>query len=206
MIYPIVAYGDPVLRKIAQDVTAENLKNLPEFTQDLFETMHNAGGIGLAAPQIGKSLRIFVVDGNGSEDEELEGFKQVFVNPKMLEEFEEPWAYEEGCLSIPSIRENVKRNAKIRIHFFDENWNEFEEEFEGMQARVIQHEYDHIEGILFTDHLTPLKKRLLKGKLNNIAKERSPPITKCDSRNCPKRKDVKKYEIKQKWYIQKKRF
>jgi len=170
MIYPIVAYGDPVLRDVAQDISKEDFENLSEFVQNLFETMHNAGGIGLAAPQIGKSLRVFVVDGNGSEDQELEGFKKVFINPTMLEEFDEPWAYEEGCLSIPNIRESVKRNAKIRIRFYDENWNELEEEFGGMQARVIQHEYDHIEGVLFTDYLSPLKKRLLKGKLNNISR------------------------------------
>lgn len=170
MIYPIVAYGDPVLRKVGQDITEENTPNLLELASDMFDTMHNASGIGLAGPQIGLNLRIFVVDGTGSEDDELEGFKQVFVNPTMIEEFDEPWAYEEGCLSIPNIRENVKRKAKIRMHYFDEHGEEFEKEFEGMQARVIQHEYDHIEGVLFTDYLSPLKKRLLKGKLNNIAK------------------------------------
>ncbi len=170
MIYPIVAYGDPILRKVAQNITHENTPHLPELAADMFETMHHAGGIGLAAPQIGLDLRIFVVDGTDSEDDELEKFKQVFVNPTMLEEFDEEWIYEEGCLSIPTIRENVKRKSKIRIHFFDEHGQEFEREFDGMKARVIQHEYDHIEGILFTDYLSPLKKRLLKGKLNQISK------------------------------------
>lgn len=170
MIYPIVAYGDPVLRKVAQDITDENMPNLPELASNMFQTMHNANGIGLAGPQIGLSLRIFVVDGSQVEDKELETFKQVFVNPTMLEEFDEPWPYEEGCLSIPNVRENVKRKAKIRIHYFDEQGQEFEKEFHGMRARVIQHEYDHIEGVLFTDYLSPLKKRLLRAKLNNIIK------------------------------------
>jgi peptide deformylase len=169
MIYPIVMYGDPVLRKKAKDI--EKGTDILELVNDMYETMHGAHGIGLAAPQIGKSIRLFVVDGTTLEDEpKLADFKKAFVNPVILEEDGEPWAFEEGCLSIPNIREDVERPEKLRIKYFDENWNAFEEEFDGMKARIIQHEYDHIEGKLFIDYLTPLKKRMLKGKLNNISK------------------------------------
>ncbi|GHN00728.1 peptide deformylase [Cytophagales bacterium WSM2-2] len=169
MIYPIVMYGDPVLRKKAKDI--EKGENIKELVNDMFETMHGAHGIGLAAPQIGKSIRLFVVDGTTLEDEpDLKDFKKVFVNPVILEEEGEPWAFEEGCLSIPNIREEVERPEKLRIKYFDENWNAFEEEFDDMKARIIQHEYDHIEGKLFIDYLSPLKKRTLKGKLNDISK------------------------------------
>lgn len=169
MIYPIVMYGDPVLRKKAKDI--EKGTNILELVSDMYETMHAAHGIGLAAPQIGQSIRLFVVDGTTLEDEpKLADFKKAFVNPVILEEEGEPWAFEEGCLSIPNIREEVERPEKLRIKYFDENWNAFEEEFDGMKARIIQHEYDHIEGKLFIDYLTPLKKRMLKGKLNDISK------------------------------------
>jgi peptide deformylase len=137
----------------------------------MFETMHAAHGIGLAAPQIGKSIRLFVVDGTTLEDEpEMQGFKKTFINPEILDQGGEEWEFEEGCLSIPTIREDISRKDKIRIRYVDENWNAFEEEYSGMKARIIQHEYDHIEGKLFIDYLTPLKKRLLKRKLNNISK------------------------------------
>ena len=136
----------------------------------MFETMTNANGIGLAAPQIGKSIRMFVLDTSPLEDEEVAEFKQVFINPEIIEETGEKWLFEEGCLSIPEVRENIERKAKVRISYYDENWVEKEEEFDGIIARIIQHEFDHIEGILFTDHLTPLKRRLLKGKLGNISK------------------------------------
>jgi len=169
MIYPIVMYGDPVLRKVAKDI--EKGTDISELVKDMFETMHGAHGIGLAAPQIGKGIRLFIVDGTTLEDEpDLKDFKKAFVNPKILKEEGEPWAFEEGCLSIPNIREEVERPEKLRIKYFDENWNSFEEEFDGMKARIIQHEYDHIEGKLFIDYLSPLKKRMLKGKLNNISK------------------------------------
>ncbi len=169
MIYPIVMYGDPVLRKVAKDI--EKGTDISELINDMFETMHAAHGIGLAAPQIGKGIRLFIVDGTTLEDEpDLKTFKKAFVNPKILKEEGEPWAFEEGCLSIPNIREEVERPEKLRIKYFDENWNAYEEEFDGMKARIIQHEYDHIEGKLFIDYLTPLKKRMLKGKLNNISK------------------------------------
>ncbi len=169
MIYPIVVYGDPVLKKKAQDIKKGEI-DVKALSQDMFETMESASGIGLAAPQIGKSIRMFVVDGTPIEDEDMEGFRKVFINPQMIEETGEPWAFEEGCLSIPNIREDVSRKASIKIKYYDEDWNLHEEEYDGMKARIIQHEYDHIEGILFTDYLTPLKKRMLKGKLTNITK------------------------------------
>jgi len=169
MIYPIVVYGDPVLKKKAKEIKQEEV-DVVQLSEDMFETMHQATGVGLAAPQIGKSLRIFIVDGKAIEDPALEDFKKVFVNPFMIEEKGELWEYEEGCLSIPHIREDVDRKSKIRIKYFDEKWVEREEVFDGIKARIIQHEYDHIEGILFTDHLSPFKKRILKGKLLNISK------------------------------------
>lgn len=169
MIYPIVMYGDAVLRKRASDI--EKGTDLKDLIADMFETMHAAHGIGLAAPQIGKSIRLFVVDGTTLEDEPtLKDFKKIFVNPKILGETGTEWEFEEGCLSIPNIREEVTRKERLRINYYDENWNEFEEEFTGMKARIIQHEYDHIEGKLFIDYLTPLKKRMLKGKLADISK------------------------------------
>jgi peptide deformylase len=169
MIYPIVMYGDAVLRKRASDI--EKGTDLKDLIADMFETMHAAHGIGLAAPQIGKSIRLFVVDGTTLEDEPtLKDFKKIFVNPKILDETGTEWEFEEGCLSIPNIREEVTRKERLRINYYDENWNEFEEEFTGMKARIIQHEYDHIEGKLFIDYLTPLKKRMLKGKLADISK------------------------------------
>lgn len=169
MIYPIVVYGDPVLRQRAKDV--EKGTDLKPLIQDMFETMYGAQGVGLAAPQIGKSIRLFVVDGSVIEDDEtLVDFKKAFINPEMLEELGEEWEYEEGCLSIPNIRENVSRSQKLRIRYFDEDWNQHEEEYTGIKARIIQHEYDHIEGKLFIDYLTPLKKRLLKSKLSDISK------------------------------------
>jgi len=169
MIYPIVVYGDPILKKIAKEIKHKEI-DLVQLSEDMFETMYQAVGVGLAAPQIGKSLRMFIVDGKATEDPALEDFKKVFVNPFIIEEKGEIWEYEEGCLSIPTIREDVDRKSKIRIKYFDEKWVEKEEVFDGVKARIIQHEYDHIEGILFTDHLSPFKKRILKGKLLNISK------------------------------------
>jgi len=169
MVYPIVVYGNPVLRKKAAEIKKDT--DLLELVNDMNETMQAAHGIGLAAPQIGKSIRLFVVDGTSVEDEpEISDFKKTFVNPVILEQEGEEWPFEEGCLSIPNIRENILRQEKLRIRYFDENWTAFEEEYSGMKARIIQHEYDHIEGKLFIDYLTPLKKRMLKGKLNDISK------------------------------------
>lgn len=169
MIYPIVMYGDPVLRQKAKDI--EPGTDLHTLVDDMFATMHAASGVGLAAPQIGKSMRLFVIDGSVIEDEPgMAEFKKVFVNPVMLEELGAPWEYEEGCLSIPNIREKVSRKERLKISYMDENWQSHEEIFDGMKARIIQHEYDHIEGKMFVDYLTPLKRRLLKGKLSDISK------------------------------------
>ncbi len=178
MILPIVAYGDPVLRKETRDID-ENYPELGTLIDNMFETMYNAYGVGLAAPQIGLPVRLFVIDASPfAEDEELEdeereqlkGFKKVFINARILEETGEEWAFNEGCLSIPNIREDVSREEKIKIEYFDENFVKHTDEYDGLVARVIQHEYDHIEGVLFTDKLSALKKRLLKGKLANISK------------------------------------
>lgn len=175
MIYPIVVYGDPVLRQRAKDI--EKGTDMSVLIQDMFDTMHAAQGIGLAAPQIGKGVRLFVVDGTTLKDDDeekglegMEDFKKAFLNPVMIEELGTAWEFEEGCLSIPNIREKVSRKAKLKIRYYDEQWNLVEEEYDGMKARIIQHEYDHIEGKLFIDYLTPLKKRMLKGKLSDISK------------------------------------
>jgi peptide deformylase len=169
MVYPIVAYGDPILRKVTEEIKKGEIDIL-SLSQDMFETMHKASGVGLAAPQVGKNIRIFIVDASPMEDEKYADFKQVFVNPQIIEEWGEEWDFEEGCLSIPGVREEVTRLSSLRIRFFDENWKEHEREFDGIAARIIQHEYDHLEGVLFTDYLSGFKKRILKGKLNGISK------------------------------------
>ncbi len=178
MILPIVAYGDPVLRKKAKEIPQDYPK-LDELIENMWETMEDASGVGLAAPQIGLPVRLFLVDTTPfsqdddlteKEQKELDGFKKVFINATILEEEGDEWAFNEGCLSIPNVREDVFRNEKITIKYYDDHFNEFTETYDGLRARVIQHEYDHIEGILFTDHLTSLKKRLIKNRLNNISK------------------------------------
>ena len=180
MVLPIVAYGSPILKKEAEEID-ENYEGLEQLVADMFETMYEASGVGLAAPQIDRSIRLFIVDGSpfaeveeGAEPDPmaagLENFKKVFINPIIEEESGEEWAFAEGCLSIPKIREDVMRKPKIKISYYDMEWNLHEEEYEGYAARIIQHEYDHIEGILFTDHLSPLKRRILKKKLTNISK------------------------------------
>jgi len=174
MIYPIVVYGHPVLKKRAVDIKKDEV-DVIVLAEDMYETMEQADGIGLAAPQIGKSIRMFVIDGTKMEDPEVNEFKQIFINPIILKEEGDEWAFEEGCLSIPEVREDVFRQEKLKLKFFDENWKEHEKEYTGLQARIIQHEYDHIEGILFTDHLSPFKKRLLKGKLMSISKGKVKP-------------------------------
>lgn len=178
MILPIVAYGDPVLKKKAKDIT----KDYPKFDgllENMFETMYNAYGVGLAAPQIGLPIRIFLVDTTPFAEDEgvtkeeqdaLDGFKRVFINAKIIEEEGDEWVFNEGCLSIPDVREDVFRKPVITIEYLDENFESHKERFDGLIARVIQHEYDHIEGVLFTDKLSSLKKRLLKGRLTNISK------------------------------------
>ena len=181
MILPIRAYGDPVLKKEAKDIGPGH-PGLQQLIADMFETMYAANGVGLAAPQIGQSIRLFIVDaspfaedeeGNPTEDAHLKDFKKVFINPYIVEEEGEAWPFEEGCLSIPNIREEVKRQPKIVLQYQDENFVDHEEEFEGFAARVIQHEHDHLDGILFTDHLSPLRRRLLQGKLKDISAGRT---------------------------------
>ncbi len=178
MILPIVAYGDPVLKKKAKDIS-ESYPNFDVLLENMFETMYNASGVGLAAPQIGLPIRLFLVDTTPFGDDEdlseqeqkaLNGFKRVFVNPKIIEEEGNEWAFNEGCLSIPDVREDVFRKPNIKVEYYDENFDKHTESFTGLIARVIQHEYDHIEGVLFTDKLSSLKKRLIKGKLTNISK------------------------------------
>jgi peptide deformylase len=191
MILPIVLYGDPVLRKVAAPIDAQ-YPDLKALIENMFETMYQAKGVGLAAPQIGKSIRLFVVDASPfaeiddeEEDEdaeltreeaqELRDFKKVFINPQILEEEGEEWKFNEGCLSIPRIREDVGRKAVVLLRYMDEHFVEHEEEFDGLAARIIQHEYDHIEGKLFTDRINPLRRKLLKNKLEDISKGKVNP-------------------------------
>lgn len=171
MIYPIVAYGDPILRKRAS-VISKDYKGLHTVIENMFETMYHAQGVGLAAPQVGIAIRLFVVDASPFKDDDTNatGFKRVFINPEIIALEGKKWKFNEGCLSIPGIREDIERKDALALRYFDENFEEHNEVFDGMPARIIQHEYDHIEGVLFTDHLTPLKKRLLKGKLTDISK------------------------------------
>lgn len=180
MVLPIYAYGSPVLRQECEEI--EEGQDISELLENMFETMYASQGVGLAAPQIGKALRLFIVDAapfaeDEPENEEeaknleiLKNFKKVFINPIIEDEKGKQWAFSEGCLSIPNIREDVTRKSEVSISYFDENWEYKEEVYGGIAARIIQHEYDHIEGVLFTDYLNPLKKRLLKRKLEDIAK------------------------------------
>jgi peptide deformylase len=171
MKLPIIAYGDPVLRKKAADISAE-YPALDLLIANMFETMYGAHGVGLAAPQVGLSIRLFVIDAIpfAEDDENLKEFKKVFINPQVIEESGEKWSFNEGCLSIPDIREDVNRHQTLTINYFDENWQEHRETYDGLAARVIQHEYDHIEGKLFTDKLSPLRKAMLKNRLDSISK------------------------------------
>lgn len=183
MILPIVGYGDPVLRKVCDDITSEH-PNLQEIIENMYDTMYNAYGVGLAAPQVGLPIRLFVIDTepfsdsddlSKEEQEQLKGFKQTFINAKMLKEEGEEWGFNEGCLSIPDVREDVYRNETITIEYFDENFNKKTEVYDGLIARVIQHEYDHIEGILFTDKISTLKRTLIRKKLQNIMDGKARP-------------------------------
>ena len=180
MILPIIAYGDPVLRRVGAEITKDHPK-LNEIISDMFETMHHAQGVGLAAPQVGKSIRLFILETKPftekdddeftiEERNQLEQFKKVFINAKIIEEDGEEWIFNEGCLSIPKIREDVLRKPKIRIQYVDENFKFFDETYTGLIARVIQHEYDHIDGKLFTDKISPLRRRLLNRRLSDISK------------------------------------
>lgn len=183
MIIPIVGYGDPVLRKVA-DAISSDYPNLKETIANMYETMYNACGVGLAAPQVGMSIRLFVIDtaAFGDDDElateeqlKLKNFKRTFINAKMIKEEGEIWGFNEGCLSIPDVREDVFRNERITLEYCDEDFVVKTEVFDGLIARVIQHEYDHIEGILFTDLISSLKKQLIKKKLQNIMDGKARP-------------------------------
>lgn len=178
MIVPIVAYGDPILRQKTKEIDREYAK-LDELIDTMFETMYGARGIGLAAPQIGRSIRLFIIDATPFEEDEdlsedeqqfVSEFRRVFINAKIVNNEGDEWAFNEGCLSIPDVNEDVFRKPNITIEYFDENFKKHTDTFSGIVARIVQHEYDHIEGILFTDKLSALKKRLIKGKLANISK------------------------------------
>lgn len=170
MIYPVTVYGDPVLRKVAKPIEKDH-DGLNEILENMWETMYHSDGVGLAAPQVGMSIRLFIIDATSAADEEpeLKDFKKVFINPEILKTYGEEWDMNEGCLSLPDIREDVKRPDVVKIKYLDENFEPHEEEYKGYAGRIIQHEYDHLEGVLFIDHLFPLRKRLLKSKLRNIA-------------------------------------
>lgn len=189
MILPIVVYGDPVLRKICEDIDKDYPK-LEQLIKDMFETMYEANGVGLAAPQIGKPIRLFIVDTHpfvDDEDEddddeftaeerkELQAFKKVFINAKIIEEAGNEWKFKEGCLSIPKIREDVERRPNVKIEYLDEKFVKHTETYNGLIARVIQHEYDHIQGVLFTDKISPFKRKMISGKLIDISKGKTNP-------------------------------
>jgi peptide deformylase len=171
MILPIVAYGAQILRKVSASIDA-SYPALPKLLEDMWETMYSSSGVGLAAPQINKDIRLFVIDATSFAEDEpsLIDFKKVFINAEILEETGEKWSFNEGCLSIPDIREDVERKENVKLSYFDENWVKHEETFSGLAARVIQHEYDHIEGKLFVDKLSPLRKTMLNNRLSSISK------------------------------------
>lgn len=175
MVYPIIAYGHPVLRKRAEEVQPDH-PGLQELIANMYETMYNAKGVGLAAPQIGQSLRIFVVDGSPMEGmleddpTPMEGWKKVFINPQIIEESGDEWGWDEGCLSIPDVIEEVYREEVILVRYQDENFEIHEERYSGLKARIIQHEYDHLEGVLFIDYVKGIRRQLIKSRLSKISK------------------------------------
>jgi peptide deformylase len=171
MIYPIYVYGHPVLRKVAQEID-RNYPELDKFIADMFETMYKSDGLGLAAPQIGRSIRLFVIDGEplAEDHPEMKDFKQAFINPQVVERKGMKVPMNEGCLSLPGLHEEIDRESEIRIKYYDQQWNFRDEVYTGYKARVVLHEYDHLDGILFPDRLSPLRRRLIKGKLNDISK------------------------------------
>ena len=173
MIYPIVIYGSPMLRNVSEPITAD-YPGLPQLIKDMFDTMHASDGVGLAAPQIGKSIRLFVIDARpwADEDPRLADFTKAFINPEIYERFGDEELFNEGCLSVPGIHEDVSRPTKVKIRYLDENFVEHAEEYDGYAARVIQHEYDHLEGKMFVDRLSPLRRTLLKSKLAAMSKGR----------------------------------
>jgi peptide deformylase len=171
MILPIFLYGSPVLRKVSEDIPRD-YPNLKSFINDMWETMYKSDGVGLAAPQVGRNLRLFVIDGSSMADDDpsMNDFKIAFVNARIVNKEGENWIFNEGCLSLPNIREDISRPETITIEYYDEDFNFHREEFDGLKARIIQHEYDHLEGILLVDHISAIKRKLLAGKLNAISK------------------------------------
>lgn len=171
MVYPIVLFGSPVLRKVAKNID-KDFPNLDKLIEDMWETMEASDGVGLAAPQIGKSIRLFIIDASPMEEDDasLKDFKRVFINAEIVEESGDDWGFVEGCLSVPDIREEVSRPSEVTIEYYDENFKFHTETFDGIRARIVQHEYDHLDGVMFVDKVSPLKKKLLKGKLTNISK------------------------------------
>ncbi len=170
MILPIVAYGHPTLKKVAEEI-GPDYEGLDELIENMFETMYESVGVGLAAPQVNKSIRLFIIDASPYAEEypDIKEYKKVFINPYILEEEGEEWSFNEGCLSVPGVREDIIRKPKITLEYQDRDFNTIEEEFDGLMARIIQHEYDHIEGTIFVDRVSPLRKVLLKRKLNDIS-------------------------------------
>jgi len=171
MILPITAYGHPILRKVAKDID-KDYPNLEQLIADMYETMHATSGVGLAAPQVNLSIRLLVMDATpyAEEDPQARGFKKVLINPQIIEETGDDWVFNEGCLSIPDIREDVSRKPNIRIQYYNENWEFFDEHYTSVKARIILHEYDHLEGVLFVDRVSNIRKVLLKRKLQDISK------------------------------------
>jgi peptide deformylase len=169
MILPIVAYGDPVLKRKTVPVSSEH-PDIGKLIADMYETMYKASGVGLAAPQIGLSLRLFVADASAFDEPEAAGFRQVFINPEITDRSGDHTSFNEGCLSIPNVREEVKRPDIISIRFYDENFDHHEKQYHGIVARIIQHEYDHLEGKLITDYMSPLKRQIMKKKLTDISR------------------------------------
>lgn len=173
MVLPVYVYGMSVLRKVAREID-ENYEGLDQLIEDMFETMIDSEGVGLAAPQIGKSIRLFIIDSSRMEDvddePELKNFRKIFINPYITEEWGDRWSFSEGCLSIPNIREDVSRPSSLKIEYYDENWEFHEEEYDGVRARIIQHEYDHLDGKLFVDLINPLRKKLISPRLKAISR------------------------------------
>ncbi|MEZ5071762.1 MAG: peptide deformylase [Bacteroidales bacterium] len=174
MVMPVHVYGMSVLRKVAREVP-EDYENLDGLIADMFETMYASEGVGLAAPQVGKSLRLIVMDGspmaeNNPQEPELATFRKVLINPILLEETGDSWTFEEGCLSLPNLREEVSRPEKVRLEYYNENWELVEEVYDGIRARIIQHEYDHLEGRLFVDRINPIRRKLLSARLHAISR------------------------------------
>lgn len=176
MVLPVIGYGHPVLRKVSEEINAD-YPDLSRLIADMYETMYASNGVGLAAPQVGHNIRLFIIDALPYAEEISDKYplKAVFINPEILEESGEPWVFEEGCLSIPDIREDVERQPVVRIRYRNEQFELVEQEFDGMMARIIQHEYDHLEGVMFVDHVSSLRKMILRKRLSDIVNGRITP-------------------------------